>query len=129
MRSTDLGAEYETLAQLMGRSFDHGPGLICLYAEMEPDVLAPSLFKDLGDHVLYRDPDNGIDDQLFKIWDQLDEDDRWRVIECKLKDGEFEAVFRFGDALDPNEDVDERRPRFLTAVFGDKPVVYPAWED
>ena len=125
MRSTDLGAEYEMVAQLIGPSFEQGPGLICLYAEMVPDVLSPSLFKDLGDHVLYKNLNDDIVEHLWKIWDQLDEDDRWRVIECKLQDGQFEAVFRFEDALDPKEDVDERRPRFLKAVFGDKPVVYP----
>ena len=129
MRSTDLGAEYETLAHLIGKSFACAPRAICLYAEIEPDWVAPSLFADVGDHVLYSRVDDDIIDQLFEIWDQLEEDDRWQVIECKLEDGNFEANFRFADSLDPKEHVDERRPRFLNAMFGDKRVVYPPWDD
>lgn len=129
MRSTDLGAEYEVLAQLIAGSFDPGPGLTCLYAEIEPDVISPSLFKDVGEHVLYKDPSKDIDNQLWKIWDQLDEDDRWQVIECKLLNGHFEAAFRFPVDLDPKEHVDERQPRFLQTAFGNKKVVYPSWED
>jgi hypothetical protein len=123
--ATDLGPKYEVLAHLMVEACGGATDGIFLYAELEPGVVAPALFQDVDDHVVYREPNSEIMDKLEEIWENLDAPDQWHVIECRIDEGRFDARFAFPDEIDPNESEDERQPRALKAVFGDKPILYP----
>jgi hypothetical protein len=125
MRSVELGSEYKALANLLVDACEGATDGIFLYAELEPGVVAPALFQDVGDRVVYREPNSEIMDKLEEIWENLDTLDQWLVIECRIDEGHFDARFAFPDELDPNESEDERQPRALKAVFGDKPILYP----
>ena len=125
MRSTELSAEYEALAHLMVEACEGAIDGLFLYAEVEPGVVAPGVFQEFADVVLYRDPTRDLTDKLAEIWDQLDEDDRWHAIRCRVVRGRFSAEFDFPSDLKPGETLTERRPRALNAVFGDKRIDYP----
>jgi hypothetical protein len=97
-----------------------------LHAELDRNYVAPSIFKDLGDHILYRTPDlDTLGDALLDLWEAQGSKLRWREIEYVVRGDQFEAQFTYPDAIDPEDDPLERRRRIVKKHFGDKPIVYP----
>lgn len=99
-----------------------------LYAELDRNFVAPSIFKNLGNQILYRRPDlDRLGDALLDLWEAQDSDDRWAEIEYVVRDGRFEATYTYPDAIDPEEDPMERRDQSVRRHFGEKPIIYPPW--
>lgn len=97
-----------------------------LYAKLDYNVVGPSIFKELGNQILYRRPDlDRLGDALLDLWDAQDTDDRWAEIEYVIRDGRFDVTYTYPDEIDPEEDSNERRERVVRRHFGDKPIVYP----
>ena len=97
-----------------------------LYAKVDRNVVGPSIFKDRGNHVLYRRPDlNRICDPIRRLCDQEAPDKRWAEIEYMIRDGKFDVGFTYPEEIDPNEEPMDRRKRIVARHFGDKPIVYP----
>jgi hypothetical protein len=97
-----------------------------LYAKLGMNYVAPSIFKDLGDHILYRDPDlETLGDALLDLWEAEVPDKRWAEIEYVVRGGKFHATFAYADEIDPDEDPFDRRDRVVARHFGKKRIVYP----
>jgi|SRR6188768_3775131 len=97
-----------------------------LYAELDSNFVAPSIYKDCGDHILYRSPDlDRLGDALLDLWEAEDPDKRWTEIEYIIRDGKFDATFTYPDEIDPEEDRWDRRDRAVARHFGTKRIVYP----
>lgn len=101
-----------------------------LIAQLDRAYVAPSIFKNLGNSVLYRAPDlDRLGDALLDLWYEQKGEDRWEEIEYFVKDGRFDAAFVYPDEIDPDEDPFERRDRVVAKYFGEKPIVYPDPDD
>ena len=129
MLSTELGPDYEELGRLVARDIRDDPENTMLYAEVEPGTIEPSLFKDYGDRIVYREPSEDLIDKLFDIWEGLDKRDRWFSIRYDIekvgKDYKFKAFFTFKDDIDDYEDDNpDRREEVAMARFGNKPFDY-----
>lgn len=99
-----------------------------LYAQLDRNVIGESIFKELGNQVLYRRPViEGLPYALLDLWEIQEGDDRWMEMEYLLRDGRFEVAYIYPDAIDAEEDVVERRARSVRRHFGEKPIVYPPW--
>ena len=99
-----------------------------LHAELDRNMVAPSIFKDRGNHVLYRWPDlDRLGDALLDLWEAEEPGKRWAEIEYVIRDGTFEASFTYPEEIDPTEESLDRRKRIVKRHFGDKPIVYPPW--
>lgn len=97
-----------------------------LYAELSHNFVAPSIFKDRGDHILYRDPDlDRLGNALLDVWEAEDPDKRWAEIEYVVRNGKFDATFVYADEIDPQDERSDRRERAAVRHFGKKPIVYP----
>lgn len=118
------------VGQLLAEDTDYPLEGTLLYAALDHNVVAPSIYKDLGDRVLYRDPDlNRLGPALLRLWEAEDADKRWAEIEYVVRDGRFKASFTYRDEIDPDEEPLDRRRRIVARHFGDKPVVYPPAPD
>jgi hypothetical protein len=123
-------AETETLlneiGQLLGEDDEYPLDGTLLYAEVDSNFVAPSIFKDLGDHILYRDPDlDVLGDALLNLWNAQDRGKRWEAIEYVVRGGKFTATFTYPDEIDHHEDSLDRRDRIVERHFGKKRIVYP----
>lgn len=99
-----------------------------LHAEVDRGMVAPSIFKDLGNHILYRWPDlDRLGDALLDLWEAQDGDDRWAEIEYLIRDGRFEVAYVYPDQIDPEGDWMEQREAVVRRYFGEKPIVFPPW--
>lgn len=97
-----------------------------LYVQLDHNMIGESIFKELGNQFVYRDPVNGrLPYALLELWEAQEGHDRWSELEYALRDGKFEVAYFYPDEIDPEEDVIERRERALRRHFGDKPIVYP----
>lgn len=97
-----------------------------LYARLARNMVAPSIFKDRGNHVLYRNPDlDRLGDALLDLWEAEAPDNRWAEIEYVIRDGKFDVAFTYPEEIDPEEEPLDRRRRIVARYFGDKPIVYP----
>ncbi len=97
-----------------------------LFARLDYGMVAPSIFKNLGNHILYRSPDlDTLGYALLDLWEEQPEGRRWAEMEYLVTDGKFKAVFVYPDELDPDEEPMDRRTRIVQRYFGDKPIVYP----
>ena len=100
-----------------------------LYAELDFNWVGSSIFKDLGDHLLYRSPGIGLSYPLLDLWELSDPGKRWSAIEYVIRNGRFDASFTYPEDFDPEEDHGDRRDRVVRKYFGDKPIQYPSFSD
>lgn len=105
------------------------PDDIFLYVEIGDRWISYSIFKDEGDLIRYYDTkDEILTELLWDAWYAESEEGgikRWSIMEYDIKDGKFDAIFKYPDEVDVEVIDDERRQAALRARFGDKPVVYP----
>jgi hypothetical protein len=105
------------------------PDGIFLYVEMGEGWISPSIFRDEGNVVRYHDDDGEVlTDLLWDAWyAESDEGGikRWSIMEYDIKDGKFDASYKYPDEINVETFSMERRQAALRARFGDKPVVYP----
>jgi hypothetical protein len=114
------------IGQLLAEDADFPLDGTLLYAKLDRAFVAPSIFKDLGDHILYRAPDlDRLGDALLDLWEAQHSKRRWSEIEYVIRGGKFTATFTYADEIDADEDSFDRRDRIVTRHFGKKPIVYP----
>jgi hypothetical protein len=95
-----------------------------LYVEAGRAWVDMSIFKDLGDRLLFRDPMDGLSDALLDLWDAQQPGKRWFTMQYRIERGKFEASFTY-DPLDPEVSTLDRREIILRERYGNKQVVYP----
>jgi hypothetical protein len=116
------------IGQLLAEDREYPLDGTLLYAELDRNVVSPSIFKELGNEILYRHPDlDRLGDALLDLWEAQSAEDRWVEIECLVRDGTFDVTYVYPDEIDPEEDFTERRDRVVRRHFGDKRIVYPPW--
>jgi hypothetical protein len=118
------------IGQLLAEDEEYPLDGTLLHARVQRNSVGPSIFKDRGDHILYRDPDlDRLGDALLDLWEAQEGAERWEELQYFVKDGRFEVVFVYPEELDPEEMSMDRRDKVVKQYFGDKPVVYPDWDD
>ena len=101
-----------------------------LYAQLDHNMIGESIFKELGNQLLYRWPWNERQAYaLLELWEGQQGPDRWSELEYVIRDGKFEVGYIYPDEIRPGENLTERRERSLRRHFGDKPIVYPPWDE
>lgn len=116
------------IGQMLAQDREYPLDGTLLYAELDRNMVGPSIFKELGKQILYRRPDlDRLGDALLDLWEAQDTDDRWAEIEYLVRDGKFDVTYTYPDEIDPEEDSMERRDRVVRRHFGNKPIVYPPW--
>ena len=126
MESSEVEKLLNEIGQLLARDIEYPLDETLLYAELDYGMVSPSIFKDLGNQILYRSPDLGaLGDALLDLWEEQPEGRRWAEMEYLIKDGKFDAVFVYPDEIDPDDDPMDRRTRIVRRYFGDKPIIYP----
>jgi hypothetical protein len=114
------------IGQILAEDTEYPLDGTLLYAEVDGSAVGPSIFKDRGNHILYRWPDlNRICAPLSRLCEQEPPAKRWAEIEYLIRDGKFDVAFTYPEEIDPEEDPFERRKRVVARYFGDKPIVYP----
>jgi hypothetical protein len=120
----------DKVGQLLAEDQEYPLDGTLLHARVRRNSVGPSIFKDLGNHILYRRPDlDQLGDALLDLWEAQEGEERWEEIQYFVKDGRFEVIFVYPDELDPEEMSLERRDKVVKQYFGDRPVVYPDWDD
>lgn len=98
-----------------------------LYARVRSTMVAPSIFKNRGNNIVYRDPDlNRLCGALLDLWYAEEPNNRWAEIEYLVQGDTFEVAYTYANEIDPHEDTFDRRDRIVKRHFGDKPIVYPS---
>lgn len=92
-------------------------------------MISPSIYKDAGDHIMYRSPDlDRWSDILLELWYAQSEKSRWSELEYIIRGGRFEVTYIYPDDIDRSDSMKERRQQALRRYYGDKPVLYPPWD-
>lgn len=116
------------IGQLLTEDSEYPSEATLLYAQLDRNMVGESIFKELGNQILYRRPViKGLPYALLDLWEAQGGDDRWAEMEYVLRDGKFEVAYIYPDEIDRDEDVVERRARAVRRHFGEKPIVYPPW--
>jgi hypothetical protein len=101
-----------------------------LYAEVGRTYVGESIYKMLGNQILYHPLDNDrLGYALLALWEAQETEDRWAEIEYLIRDGKFAVTYVYPDDIDPEDEFNARRERAVRRHLGDKPIVYPPWED
>lgn len=126
MQSNKMETFLNLIVQLLADDVEYPSEDTLLYARLSRAHVSPSIFKDLGNHVLYRQPDlERLGGTLLDLWDEQQADDRWAEIEYIVRNGRFDATFVYPEEIDPEEDTFDRRDRIVAKYFGSKPIIYP----
>jgi hypothetical protein len=116
------------IGQLLTADRDYPLEPTLLYAQLDDNMVGESIFKKLGNQILYRWAINRrLPFALLELWEAQDGGERWTELEYLCRDGRFEVVYIYPEEIDPDEDVVERRARAVQRRFGEKPIVYPPW--
>lgn len=102
-----------------------------LYARIGDNVVGPSVFKDAGSHIAYRDGMDGpLCDLLMQFWRTQNLPSETSIfIEYVVHGGRFDLSITYSDDLDPDVSWSDLRDESIRRHFGDKPVLYPSFED
>lgn len=126
MANDDAEKLLNEIGQLLTEDCEYPFEPTLLYAQLDRNVVGESIFKELGNQILFRWPViEGLPYALLDLWEAQDGDDRWAEMEYLLRDGKFEVAYIYPDEIDAEEDVVERRARAVRRHFGEKPIVYP----
>lgn len=116
------------IGQLLTKDREYPFEPTLLYAQLDRNMVGESIFKELGNQILYRWPViEGLPYALLDLWEAQEGDDPWAEMEYVFRNGKFEVAYIYPDEIDPDEDVVERRARAVRRHFGEKPIVYPPW--
>lgn len=109
---------------------DYSLGDTLLYAEIGDNFVGPSIFKDAGNHITYKDGMEGpLCDLLMQFWrTQTLRKDTWITFEYVVRGGRFDLSITYSDDLDPEVSWHDIRDDSIRRHFGDKPVLYPSFE-
>lgn len=120
------GRLLDEIGRLLAEDTEYPLDGTLLYAELDWNYVAPSIFKDRGDHIVYRDPDlDRLGDALLALWTADGFPRRWAAIEYLVRDDKFHATFTYPEEVNLEEGLIERSTRVAKRHFGDKPIVYP----
>lgn len=118
------------IGELLAEDIDYPLDNTLLYAEVGRAYVSPSIFKDRGNHILYRDPDlDRLGDALLDLWGTQQGPHRWAEIEYIVRNGRFDTTFVYPEEIDPAEEPLDRQRRIVVKYLGDKPIIYPPDED
>jgi hypothetical protein len=130
MEPTEQGPLLAAIGAVLAEDVIGDPDGAFLYAEVEPGVVTASIYKDVGDRVIYCFPSSELADLLSEAWEALDPNKRWTAVSLTISGDRFSVDFDFPDELDSMEDHDDRRERLLQKKYGGKPIDYSAsWLD
>lgn len=125
MAQFDTGPIYEAIGLLIAGRLNGDAGDAFMYAEAADNWQTASIFKEIGNQIIYRDPSHELLDKIDDAWLAEDLDKRWQGMKFSISGGKFDVTFVFPDELDlENESSFERRDRILREKYGDKPVDY-----
>jgi hypothetical protein len=122
--ASEIGALLNEVGNLLAQDTAYPLEGTFLYVEAERRMVDTSIFKDLGDSLLYRDPTDELIDVLFELWETEIPDKRWSTMQYRIDGGKFEASFTH-EPLDPEVSTQDRRERILQQRYGNKRIVYP----
>lgn len=121
------------LGLLLAEDHEYPSDGTLLFARLDYNWVAPAIFKDRGNHILYRRPGlDRIGDALLDLWETQTSEPRWAEIEYVVRGDTFDATYTYPDEIPPvapEEGMLDRRDRIVARHFGEKPVVYPPWDD
>ena len=101
-----------------------------LYARVASNSVAPSIFKDAGNQVVFRWPDlDRLGGALLDLWEAEEPDRRWAEIVYVIRDEKFEVEYMYADEIDSEEELLERRERVVRRYFGKKIITYPTFPE
>ncbi|MBW8815691.1 MAG: hypothetical protein JF588_19925 [Caulobacterales bacterium] len=100
-------------------------GKMLLYVEAEYGVISADIFsQDQPDEVSFRFAPADLKAMLYQLWEATPEVERWATMAFVVERGRFDCSLRYMSALVADEDLSDRRPRAVKAVFGDATVNY-----
>jgi hypothetical protein len=124
MSNLELGPAYAEIAQLAARDIRADPEGTFLYVEAGDAWVEHSLFKDVGNSIIYRDGSNELSDKLLEIWEAEAPDKRWTVMQMTIHSASFDAEFGYNEMFDEADPAFDHRNVAIKERFGDKPVDY-----
>lgn len=124
MTTEAMGPVLSEIGGLLEEDIRAKPDGAFLYAEAGENWVSVSLFIDVGDRVLYRDPSSELEHRVLELWDMAEPDKKWNALFYTLTGDQFHAHFQYEEGWDPDEHKIDRRPRVLEEKYGGKPVDY-----
>ena len=101
------------------------PNNCYVYAEAADGMVEAGVFQDLGNSIIYYDPDDDLLDDIQELWYSMEMINKWEGLHYDIQGGSFNARFDYADSSDREETSTDRRERALKDRFGDKPIIYP----
>ncbi len=95
-----------------------------LYAEVASNTAEISVFKDIGNQIIYRPLDHDLFDLLLNLWELQEPSKAWIAIEYVIRGDHFEVTYTYPDDRGWSDELDYRE-KVVARYFGDKPIVYP----
>lgn len=120
-----LGPILEDIGRQIFEDIGEDPEGVFLYAEVGDGWVERSIFKDKNSYVQYYPSSVDLCELIIEAWKAEPSDKRWAVMMYEIKDGRFDATFRYPEELDPEPVGIQRREDALRARYGDKPIRYP----
>jgi hypothetical protein len=120
--SEDVSPILSDIGFLVAEDVRANPDGAFMYAEVEEGCVGSSIFKDIGDRVVYRETSSELMDRIRDLWEAAPKDKKWNALFYTITGKQFDARFQYDEGWDPKEHEVDRRPRVLKAKYGDKPI-------
>ena len=131
MANSNMGPALEEIGQLLAIDVQADPEGTVLYCEFGDGWLEPSIFKDFGDHVVWRAGSYALHERLTGLWEAEEPAKRWTTMLYEIRDGRFDVKFGYDEFTEKTVENVDRREILIQQRYGDKPINYiePEWPD
>jgi hypothetical protein len=121
--TADLEPYYQEIGRLALEVASEEARVVMVYAEREDGLIAGDVFyrEDDPDVIHYRLCPPLLEAVIDAYWEaarEVDPKGEWRVMRYVIEEGAFKVVLSYPDEVDEDQDVAERRPAAIEAVFG-----------
>ncbi len=125
-QTADLEPYHQEIGRLALEAADETATKLLVYAEIDADGLTADLYFDDPedpDTIHYRLCPPMLEAVIEAHWDaarQVDDKGEWATLAYVLEDGAFRVELKYPEEIDEHEDEDisDRRPAVVAAVFG-----------
>ena len=94
MATDEINGLLNEIGQLLTADRDYPLEPTLLYAQLDDNMVGESIFKELGNQILYRWAINRrLPFALLELWEAQDGGERWTELEYLCRDGRFEVVY------------------------------------
>lgn len=130
MQKSEMSRIYNDIGDVLLKEQDFSSEGSLFFARVAQGSYGFSLFYVTGNSIKYAQPKyDKYMDLVLELWEGMEKEHEWRELHFVMHGIDFKASFMYADEVDDDGSWTDQRNEAIRRHLGDKPVVYPPWDE